>query len=431
MTIIINFNTAFAQYGEFADMMRGRNLTDNPLLRSPLQVIEDRNNDPMRFRRYSNDEQNDLPTRSETRSNSYDYPIEREIEREGQNDLDNFPQPYASINQVENGDVFETTEQDVSEKCDDYNFNTIEKRIYLYKNKMLITRIDFPLKGFPDLSEYDLTNEELFKFREIVLNGMLAYQNLPFFELRELLAKYCTKIEVSISAWINARPNPFYYTVSVKNADTGSIFNTIAGSFYINGAFDTSSTNIQKVLQKFVKYGEKETIKQENLNEGLRQYRLANLRPSKSPPTDSVKCYNLDLKKSKIGDSCFTQKGFEFKRVSVNGKLGVQDVEGGKVWFDKINFEKNQLAHQKACEFIDGQELPSFSDFEMAKAREFQEALAFDMDGKRFWSKTTISEVVVWNAYLFDGTTGQFYVGGRESDYNTEIYVSRCVSDAE
>ncbi len=147
-----------------------------------------------------------------------------------------------------------------------------------------------------------------------------------------------------------------------------------------------------------------------------------------SEPVKLQSCLSIDLKQSEVGESCLTSQGIEFKRVSINGKLGLQDMGAkGLVWFDEITSNVNQYDAEKVCKENKGQTLPTSSDFQTAEDHGFREAFSADMDAKYFWSSTVQSDDGDV-AYILDGSSG--YIDYVDRDFRSSKVSSRCVGAA-
>lgn len=100
-----------------------------------------------------------------------------------------------------------------------------------------------------------------------------------------------------------------------------------------------------------------------------------------------------DYREMPVGAECTTSQGTIFRRVSIHGELGMQDMSpDGKVWFDS----KKEYWHSQTTEkcALKGQVVPSKEDFSKALDRGLQQAFAdwnyrSDMDTRFFWTSTT------------------------------------------
>lgn len=139
-------------------------------------------------------------------------------------------------------------------------------------------------------------------------------------------------------------------------------------------------------------------------------------------------CSDINLKEENPNTICVTSKGGQFKRVRINGELGIQDLaSNGKVWFDAIARRVNQYEATRVCSAKSGQSLPSKADFELAESRGFREAFNGDMQNKFFWSSSVHPYIGAY-AYDFNGYYGDVDYFNRAFRY---LYDSaRCLSAA-
>lgn len=110
-------------------------------------------------------------------------------------------------------------------------------------------------------------------------------------------------------------------------------------------------------------------------------------------PCNGWKADYRDYRERPVGAECITSQGTIFKRVSVNGDLGMQDMSpDGKIWFDaRKHYWYSQTAEICAQK---GQFVPTKKDFSTALERGLRDAFndwnfRSDMDTRFFWTSTT------------------------------------------
>lgn len=148
-------------------------------------------------------------------------------------------------------------------------------------------------------------------------------------------------------------------------------------------------------------------------------------------PCNDWKAEYRDYRERPVGSECVTSKGTIFRRVSVNGDLGMQDMSAdGKVWFDsRKHYWYSQTA--EICARKD-QLVPSKEDFSKALDRGLREAFhdwnfRSDMDSRYFWTSTTYAQdqtqiviVKIASWQIFFNNTGK---------NSTVAFSLRCVRD--